>query len=78
VTARRLRDLRRLLQAEAEAHGAEVRIERTSGSHLRGVFSVGGRETSIFMAWSPRCDYQNRRYVVTDARRALRGLVGPS
>jgi hypothetical protein len=77
VTGRRLRDLRRLLQAEAEPHGAVGRIERTGGSHLKATFDVAGRQTFIITSWSPST-WRFGCYVRAEARRALRELAGAS
>jgi hypothetical protein len=73
VAGRRLRDLRRLLTAEAAPFGAKVRIERTNGSHIRGIFRVGAREASIVTAFTPG-DWRFDRKVRADARRVLRNL----
>jgi hypothetical protein len=50
MTDRRIRDLQRLLTAEAERYGAAVRVEHTNGGHLKGIFSLGEHEVFI----SPR------------------------
>ena len=73
VTTRRLRDLRRLLEAEAEAYGAAVRIEQTNGNHLKAIFNVANRQVFIITPWSPGSRFVHR-YVRADARRALRAL----
>ena len=74
MTDHRIRDLRRLLESEAERFGATVRVEHTNGGHLKGIFSLGEHEVFIIASSSSstwRCD----RYVRTDARRALRNLI---
>jgi hypothetical protein len=73
MTDRRIRDLRRLLAIEAAPYGARVRIEKTAGSHLRGIFSVGAREVFIITAFSAS-DWRFARKVRADARRVLRNL----
>ena len=73
MTDHRIRDLRRLLESEAERFGATVRVEHTNGGHLKGIFSLGEHEVFIIASFSSssRCD----RYVRADARRALRNLT---
>jgi hypothetical protein len=71
---RRIRDLRRLLQAVAEAYGAAVVVEQTRGNHLRGTFVVGNRQAFIVASWWPHAS----RQVEADARRKLRELMGAS
>ena len=73
MTDHRIRDLRRLLESEAELFGATVRVEHTNGGHLKGIFSLGEHEVFIIASFSSstRCD----RYVRADARRALRNLA---
>jgi hypothetical protein len=73
VTDRRLRDLLRLLTAEAAPFGARVRIEKTAGSHIKSTFSVGAREGFIVSAFTPG-DWRYARKVRADARRVLRNL----
>jgi hypothetical protein len=75
VTARRIRDLHRLLEAEAEPYGAVVRVERTSGSHLKAVFNVGGRETFVITSFSPHSTWRADRKVRAQPRRSLRNLT---
>jgi hypothetical protein len=72
---RRIRDLRRLLQTVAEPYGAAVVVEHTRGNHLRGVFTIGTRQTSIITAHTPS-DWRVSRKVQSDARRKLRALCG--
>jgi hypothetical protein len=69
---RRVRDLTRLLRAEASAYGAAVWIEPTNGCHYRAVFSKGDRRVFIILSRSPSrpCQLDVR----ADARRALRSL----
>jgi hypothetical protein len=74
MTARRLRDLRRLLEAEAEAYSAAVRIEHTGSTHVKAVFNVAGRQTFIITGLTPS-DWRHGRKVRADARRALRNLT---
>jgi hypothetical protein len=74
MTDHRIRDLRRLLETEAERYGAAVRVEHTNGGHLKGIFSLGEQKVFIIASFSPstwRCD----RHVRADARRALRNLI---
>jgi hypothetical protein len=75
MTDRRIRDLHRLLEAEAEPYGASVKIEPTAGGHLRGVFSVGERQVFIITSFSPSSTWRVHRHVRADARRALRSLT---
>ena len=77
MTDRRIRDLRRLLESVAEPYGATVSIEQTSGNHLRGVFTIGTRQTLIITGFSPS-DWRVSRQVKSDARRKLRELMGGS
>jgi hypothetical protein len=72
MTDRRIRDLRRLLEAEAERYGASVTIELTGGSHLKHIFRVGERQTFIICAFSPHNSWRLHRQVRAEARRALR------
>jgi hypothetical protein len=74
MTVRRIRDLYRLLEAEAEPYGASVKIEHTAGGHLRGVFGVGERQVFIAISLSPSTR-RVHRHVRADARRALRSLT---
>jgi len=74
VTARRIRDLRRLLQAEAQIHGARVRIEHTGGDRLRAVFSQGANQVCVVAAATPS-DWRDYRHLRARARRALRSLI---
>jgi hypothetical protein len=60
MTARRIRDLHRLLKSIAEPFGATVAIEHTRGSHLRGVFTVGVHRAVIVIGFSPS-DWRARR-----------------
>jgi hypothetical protein len=75
MTARRIRDLRRLLESVAEPFGATVLIEQTRGSHLRGVFTVGARRAVIITGFSPG-DWRVPKKIQSDARRKLRKLTG--
>jgi hypothetical protein len=74
MTVRRLRDLRRLLEAEAQMFGAKVSLEHTGSNHLRAVFSQGTNEAFIITGWSPS-DFRVYRHIRADARRALRSLA---
>jgi hypothetical protein len=74
MTDRRIRDLYRLLEAEAEPYGASVKIEPTAGGHLRGVFSIGACQVFIITSLSPST-WRVHRHVRADARRALRSLT---
>jgi hypothetical protein len=74
MTVRRGRDLHRLLVVEAEAYGATVRVERTNGGHLKGIFSIGECEMFIIASFASGCFYRDRN-VRTDARRVLRSLT---
>jgi len=71
MTDRRIRDLRRLLETEAERYGASVIVDLTNGSHVRGTFRIGDRHTFIFTGFSPG-NWRVHRKVRSDARRALR------
>jgi hypothetical protein len=73
MTDRRARDLRRLLEAQAEPYGAAVAIE-PGGKHLRCTFSVGHQRAFITVSRSPS-DPNAHRHVRADARRALRALT---
>jgi hypothetical protein len=75
MTARRLRDLRRLLESVAEPFGATVIVEHTSGNHLRGTFAIGTRQAFIIASWSPS-DWRAGRQIEANARRMLRELTG--
>ena len=74
MTARRIRDLRRLLEAEAQVYDARFRIMQTGGDHLRIVFSQGANHTFIITGSTPS-DWRHRRVVRAAARRALRNLL---
>jgi hypothetical protein len=74
MTARRIRDLYRLLEAEAAPYSASIKIEPTAGGHLRGVFSIGARRIFITISLSPSTR-RVHRHVRADARRALRSLT---
>ena len=74
MTARRIRDLRRLLQAEAQVYGAHVRIEHTGSTHLRAVFSHGDGQVFILAAATPS-DWREHRHLRARARRALRSII---
>jgi hypothetical protein len=75
MTDRRIRDLRRLLEAEAERCSASIKIEPTAGGHLRGVFTVGERQAFIIISLSPSSAWRVHRRVRADARRTLRTLT---
>jgi hypothetical protein len=72
---RRIRDLRRLLQAVAEPYGATVAIERANGGHLRSTFVRGPHSIFIISSFSPG-DRRARWNVTADARRALKHMAG--
>jgi hypothetical protein len=74
MTVRRIRDLRRLLEAEAQPFGADVRLERTRGDHLRAVFSQGVNKLFLIIAATPS-DRRVHRQVRSGARRVLRDLT---
>jgi hypothetical protein len=75
MTDCRVRDLYLLLLVvEAEPFGATVRVEHANGGHLKGIFTVNGREAFVIASLTAapwRCD----RHVRADARRALRSLT---
>jgi hypothetical protein len=75
MTARRIRDLRRILEAEAEPYGASVTIELTNGSHLRHIFRLGDRHVFVISALSPHNSWRTHRQVRAEARRVLRQLA---
>ena len=75
MTDRRIRDLRRLLEAEAEGFGATVTIEITNGSHLKHTFRVGNQRVFTISALSPHNTWRTHRQVRAEARRALRNLT---
>jgi hypothetical protein len=75
MTARRLRDLRRLLESVAEPFGAAVVVEQTRGNHLRGTFTVGTHQAFIVTGLSPS-DWRVNRNVESIARQKLRELTG--
>jgi hypothetical protein len=68
---RRERDLRRLLQSVADAHGATVEIEDTGG-HFKAHFKLGGGSRFITISRSPRVCVDAK--IRSDAKRALRFL----
>jgi hypothetical protein len=72
---RRIRDLRRLLEAVAEPYGATVAIERTTDGHLRSTFVAGPHSVFIITSFSPS-DQRARWNVTADARRALKHMTG--
>jgi hypothetical protein len=76
MTDRRMRDLRRLLEATAEPYGATIRIEH-SGRHLRCTFTIGARQGYIVTSFTPS-DWRFHRKVERDARRMLHSLTGAS
>jgi hypothetical protein len=73
MAERRIRDLRRLLEAVAEPYGATVLIEHTRGGHLRGTFVIGTRRAFIITGLSPS-DRRVGRHIEATARRTLREL----
>jgi hypothetical protein len=73
MTSRRIRDLRRLIEAEAQVYDARFRIMQTGRDHLRIVFSQGANHAFIITASTPS-DWRYCRKVRADARRALRNL----
>ena len=78
MTTRRLRDLRRLFEAEAQVYGARVRIERTNGHHFKAIFNVDGYQTFIIAAYNPHNTYTFGRKVRAQVRRTLRSLTTQS
>ena len=74
MTTRRTRDLRRLLEIEAQMRGARVRLEPTGGGHWRAVFSQGANEVFLITA-ATASDWRVHRHVRAGARRMLRTLT---
>jgi hypothetical protein len=71
---RRIRDLRRLLEAEAQPFGANLAIETTGGCHWRCIFTLGSQRAFIIASRSSS-DRREHRHVRADARRTLRHLA---
>jgi hypothetical protein len=74
MASRRLRDLRRLLEAEAQPYGATVALEVTGGCHWRCTFTLGSQHAFFFASRTPS-DRHAHRLVKADARRTLRYLA---
>jgi hypothetical protein len=75
MTHRHVRDIHRLLEAEAAPYGASVEIEHTNGGHLRGVFHVGGQHVFIITSTTPSSTERLHQNIRHDARRALRSIA---
>jgi hypothetical protein len=75
MTDRRIRDLCRLLETEAEHFGASVTVEITNGGHVRNTFRIGTRQAFVITGFSPHSAWRTHRQVRAEARRALRNLT---
>jgi hypothetical protein len=75
VCDRRLRDLRRSLDAIAETCGVAFEgIELTGGGHYRATFRCGNVVVPIYMSATPS-DWRAQHKIKAFARRKLRSMV---
>jgi len=71
MTARRFRDLKRLIEPLAAEHGAEFRTVDIDGHHTKILFTKGGRQLLVSLGYEPS-NWRSQHSIKTFIRRKLK------
>ncbi len=71
MTARRFRDLKRLIEPLVAEHGAEFRTVDVDGHHTKILFTKGDRRFAVWLSFEPS-DWRSRHNVKALIQRKLK------